>query len=108
MISTHAPLAGRDPFQNSLAGAADIFQPTRPLRGATMDAKAAADSSLISTHAPLAGRDTNEFGVDSDTIISTHAPLAGRDAAAGLAIIKKGVISTHAPLAGRDPRSASS
>ena len=73
-----------------------------------MDAKAAADSSLISTHAPLAGRDTNEFGVDSDTIISTHAPLAGRDAAAGLAIIKKGVISTHAPLAGRDPRSASS
>ena len=34
-----------------------IFQPTRPLRGATVQTLLVAGSGLISTHAPLAGRD---------------------------------------------------
>ena len=58
MISTHAPLAGRDILATS-AQAVDA----------------------ISTHAPLAGRDY--CGTDNITEvkdISTHAPLAGRDA----------------------------
>ena len=57
IISTHAPLAGRD--------------------GMTLGQ--AYDAYMISTHAPLAGRDpdfTKGRGVIS---ISTHAPLAGRD-----------------------------
>ena len=100
------------------------FQPTRPLRGATMLKAAEAGTCGISTHAPLAGRDVEAFRVSGGQTyfnprapcgarhwlfsdkrrkegISTHAPLAGRDdmmAANGNAIC----ISTHAPLAGRD------
>ena len=57
-----------------------LFQPTRPLRGATRAGQRLARRVGISTHAPLAGRDicteTNSF---PSAIISTHAPLAGRD-----------------------------
>ena len=85
LISTHAPLAGRD--CNILRGflrsrnfnprapcgarlgatgnpaAEDTeFQPTRPLRGATSQSKFADKSSNISTHAPLAGRDGGGYG----------------------------------------------
>ena len=35
-ISTHAPLAGRDALVNDIAPFDKIFQPTRPLRGATV------------------------------------------------------------------------
>ena len=56
-ISTHAPLAGRDHKRNKRWNNYAKFQPTRPLRGAT--------SRLFQQHLPL--------------YISTHAPLAGRD-----------------------------
>ena len=78
-ISTHAPLAGRDIPRKS-AGATRtyfnprapcgarlcivpslirtmIFQPTRPLRGATPSPVWSGQHGVISTHAPLAGRD---------------------------------------------------
>ena len=35
----------------------NIFQPTRPLRGATVERPDDLERHLISTHAPLAGRD---------------------------------------------------
>ena len=103
-----------------------IFQPTRPLRGATVcsqewsllendfnpRAPCGARPHLrkvwnrygnISTHAPLAGRDV----YDPSPLfwfyyISTHAPLAGRDDPAIKFILETIQISTHAPLAGRD------
>ena len=56
-ISTHTPLAGRDPTGQKI-----IF------RG--LD---------ISTHTPLAGRDRLCVGCLSGLCISTHTPLAGRD-----------------------------
>ncbi len=56
-----------------------IFQPTRPLRGATFERNAAEINGLISTHAPLAGRDALNGRVALNECISTHAPLAGRD-----------------------------
>ena len=79
-ISTHAPLAGRDrcwvlpcraqsyfnpraPCGARLSRASAgvscfcIFQPTRPLRGATAVSVRMAADVAISTHAPLAGRD---------------------------------------------------
>ena len=57
IISTHAPLAGRD----------SIGMVSCPDGG-------------ISTHAPLAGRDIASDGIDlKSRLISTHAPLAGRD-----------------------------
>ena len=100
-ISTHAPLAGRDAETvshrylaynfnprapcgarpPSVTGAINnsIFQPTRPLRGATCGQESSGEGHVISTHAPLAGRDqfseSSRIAVD----ISTHAPLAGRD-----------------------------
>ena len=78
-ISTHAPLAGRDVFCRGLSvyhhyfnprapcGARPglssrrnkyfVFQPTRPLRGATALKLEEREDEDISTHAPLAGRD---------------------------------------------------
>ena len=101
-ISTHAPLAGRDPAKIAVG---IIFE--------------------ISTHAPLAGRDISNLRIYDTPRISTHAPLAGRDG--GILGAARAVcahfnprapcgarrrstaaadehikISTHAPLAGRD------
>ena len=56
-ISTHAPLAGRDNFTVKANEMQEIFQPTRPLRGATFEPLGRAGLRKISTHAPLAGRD---------------------------------------------------
>ena len=56
-ISTHAPLAGRDGPQPTKITGFSIFQPTRPLRGATVRKMQARGKDGISTHAPLAGRD---------------------------------------------------
>ena len=56
-ISTHTPLAGRDPIL-------------------TMSGK----DLLISTHTPLAGRDIpGKVSKAALFDISTHTPLAGRD-----------------------------
>ena len=79
-ISTHAPLAGRDKTVQRLLNWTQnfnprapcgarlhcpdkistqfLFQPTRPLRGATRRRRCAGGAMQISTHAPLAGRDT--------------------------------------------------
>ena len=103
-ISTHAPLAGRD---NSLACASrsrSLFQPTRPLRGATTDAARPPVALLyFNPRAPCGARHDDEHRNDQYYQISTHAPLAGRDSIA-LRISSIGSISTHAPLAGRDGR----
>ncbi len=57
VISTHAPLAGRD-----------------------NDSQVIFALHLISTHAPLAGRDSGLSVIFcAGSPISTHAPLAGRD-----------------------------
>ena len=79
LISTHAPLAGRD----CLALWSCCWY------------------RVISTHAPLAGRDDGLAQVLHNVVISTHAPLAGRDMIRGFPPDNY-IISTHAPLAGRD------
>ena len=83
-ISTHAPLAGRDCWWTSASGITSLFQPTRPLRGATAIASGIVQQmQQISTHAPLAGRDDDiALHLTYRPGISTHAPLAGRDRAA--------------------------
>ena len=102
-----------------------MFQPTRPLRGATQQADHAGQAADVSTHAPLAGRDAPAWGLPSpmfrrfnprapcgarqggvgraETLlqVSTHAPLAGRDRT-GAGEARTANVSTHAPLAGRD------
>ena len=56
-ISTHAPLAGRDGRARWYTIPKSVFQPTRPLRGATSSTQLIQLPFEISTHAPLAGRD---------------------------------------------------
>ena len=64
-ISTHAPLAGRDWETCAYTARYIIFQPTRPLRGATRNNKRVLQILIaISTHAPLAGRDQNTSALD--------------------------------------------
>ena len=124
IVSTHAPLAGRDfhfprhgapqnLFQPTrpLRGATSqvfllltsfLFQPTRPLRGATAYARGTYRGAGISTHAPLAGRDFYHTGVGGATLrFQPTRPLRG--ATNGCASDRPAEkISTHAPLAGRD------
>ena len=79
-ISTHAPLAGRDLRSKDILEIDTIFQPTRPLRGATGGLVVEFRLKAISTHAPLAGRDAPVPREQEQLpVISTHAPLAGRD-----------------------------
>ena len=125
MISTHAPLAGRDVLVVSIGIKVFKFQPTRPLRGATESVPALATSDfLISTHAPLAGRDRGKGCtlLDSENFnprapcgarlqlkpqlfdfldFNPRAPCGARRFSNDGFTIKI-CISTHAPLAGRD------
>ena len=56
-ISTHASLAGRDDPSHSTRFCRASFQPTRPLRDATLINPIVDWTTDISTHASLAGRD---------------------------------------------------
>ena len=56
-ISTHASLAGRDYSIGTAMMRGLAFQPTRPLRDATLRYKYVLAMTAISTHASLAGRD---------------------------------------------------
>ena len=96
------PLRGATFSYSCTMSVALIFQPTRPLRGATEKLTEMLPTFLISTHAPLAGRDVLVMMCSSFLQnISTHAPLAGRDVEADNIAVDI-IISTHAPLAGRD------
>ena len=127
-ISTHAPLAGRDPCSslcrsqcnnfnprapcgarpNSDEDAAELlqFQPTRPLRGATIGFVIIRERQGISTHAPLAGRDALVASGRGDRKdFNPRAPCGARHR--GLEVSGAQItISTHAPLAGRDQNDA--
>ena len=77
------------------------FQPTRPLRGATDLCTVSVRSIKFQPTRPLRGA-TYQKGLECvKTNISTHAPLAGRDKRL-YQFYKDVFISTHAPLAGRD------
>ena len=123
-ISTHAPLAGRDRNVRILFRGISVFQPTRPLRGATVNTPPWQNCDVFQPTRPLRGATACRQGVGRHVDISTHAPLAGRDFCSRA--ITSGQkhfnprapcgarpggltpdschtsISTHAPLAGRD------
>ena len=77
VISTHAPLAGRDSI-----------------------ASITSSGNSISTHAPLAGRDITNLGKCNEGAISTHAPLAGRDQVQGALDRKPEKFQPTRPLRG--------
>ena len=78
-ISTHAPLAGRDPPCESGEPLSHRFQPTRPLRGATLWIGSVIRSSSFQPTRPLRGATVPSEDNFYSMRISTHAPLAGRD-----------------------------
>ena len=77
------------------------FQPTRPLRGATVAAAGTAQECRISTHAPLAGRDISLVVHRVLHGISTHAPLAGRDFVGEFALGPQTYFNPRAPCGAR-------
>ena len=78
-ISTHAPLAGRDMGGFEESGARVIFQPTRPLRGATDVFAEMLEEEKFQPTRPLRGATGTYTPKSTQIFISTHAPLAGRD-----------------------------
>ena len=78
-ISTHAPLAGRDPRATPTHPAPSRFQPTRPLRGATSPTRESATLGRFQSTRPLRGATIIRWRRGDKVMISTHAPLAGRD-----------------------------
>ena len=80
-ISTHAPLAGRDAFRKGEGVSPFLFQPTRPLRGATCSYCIVSDFRGFQPTRPLRGATIFAMCPLPCACISTHAPLAGRDIA---------------------------
>ena len=78
-FNPRAPCGARLPATTTSSVVHALFQPTRPLRGATRDGGRQWAQVPISTHAPLAGRDLLPVPNPRLCMISTHAPLAGRD-----------------------------
>ena len=106
IISTHAPLAGRD-ATNSTSWRAREFQPTRPLRGATLKSvDITYDSYVFQPTRPLRGATRLLMLTASRRSgFQPTRPLRGATALARGAVIPPNKISTHAPLAGRDSKS---
>nr|DAV55627.1 MAG TPA: hypothetical protein [Caudoviricetes sp.] len=79
-ISTHAPLAGRDGRKCFLTLLINVFQPTRPLRGATQRPyRVKCRHIRFQPTRPLRGATNHNTDNIAMFRISTHAPLAGRD-----------------------------
>ena len=124
LISTHAPLAGRDRGKGCTLLDSENFNPRAPC-GARLQLKPQLFDFLdFNPRAPCGARRFSNDGFTIKICISTHAPLAGRDLSfpwLNVTILRfqptrplRGAtetaeptnsiteISTHAPLAGRD------
>ena len=106
-ISTHAPLAGRDLHCLDTLPTGEVFQPTRPLRGATRKADAQGlRPRNFNPRAPCGARRSHISVPAGSLNFNPRAPCGAR--LVPLSYVSPVVrISTHAPLAGRDglPRS---
>ena len=101
-ISTHAPLAGRDETACMLPWMAGIFQPTRPLRGATRAAlKYPLPSRNFNPRAPCGARPPMTMTSAREVEISTHAPLAGRDESGKIIVFALLNFNPRAPCGAR-------
>ena len=102
LISTHAPLAGRDRDRRRLLPRGKYFNPRAPCGARLCKVLRPALFLPISTHAPLAGRDKKAFAQKQNQYqFQPTRPLRGATPAPELPA-QNITISTHAPLAGRD------
>ena len=77
-FNPRAPCGARQPQQNE-PRMSDLFQPTRPLRGATMPSQMEHSPKGISTHAPLAGRDAKvKSSMRNNLHFNPRAPCGAR------------------------------
>ena len=77
-ISTHAPLAGRDENTKNLMSNGCIFQPTRPLRGATEAPEATSDSTeYFNPRAPCGARRRGVISYLAEFLFQPTRPLRG-------------------------------
>ena len=103
-ISTHAPLAGRDKVFGDSSGQPVEFQPTRPLRGATVSDFPTMLSTSFQPTRPLRGATNyNAALLELDKHFNPRAPCGARPPLCSHSKSNTR-ISTHAPLAGRDDR----
>ena len=102
IISTHAPLAGRDEAIRIFAAERREFQPTRPLRGATKLPNVKEQKTKnFNPRAPCGARQEQYRERPSSAEFQPTRPLRGATIIAK-DTKKSSLISTHAPLAGRD------
>ena len=77
-FNPRAPCGARQRFISS-GRSNQMFQSTRPMRGATTSAAASPKLGDVSIHAPHAGRDEVHLIRQVKPNVSIHAPHAGRD-----------------------------
>ena len=93
MISIHAPLAGRDICTVGKYPSRNLFQSTRPLRGATfVPDKVSAALGYFNPRAIVGGKVVQ--------LISIHAPLAGRDSVCAVNVSSGVSFQSTRPLRG--------
>ena len=78
-VSTHAPLAGSDLQQRAFEHPQYSFQPTLPLRGATVRSNYSCYRFGFQPTLPLRGATSSGGPRLRSARVSTHAPLAGSD-----------------------------
>ena len=79
----------------------DLFQSTRPVRGATICRAVDMDGWIVSIHAPRAGRDTVLPLLFSSQGVSIHAPRAGRDICVASSAFFASCFNPRAPCGAR-------
>ena len=103
-ISTHAPLAGRDRRYSAYKRTPQGFQPTRPLRGATLLCFGAVVLRIFQPTRPLRGATPAPEQPAQNITISTHAPLAGRDSSHPLSLLYRYDFNPRAPCGARQQK----
>ena len=101
-ISTHAPRAGSDVCGGPWTLLFMSFQPTLPVRGATISTGGSTDPEGFQPTLPVRGATGIMAGDAFSSNISTHAPRAGSDTIGLPFRVAVLYISTHAPRAGSD------
>ena len=100
-FNPRAPCGARQEYRRIHQGLGLLFQPTRPLRGATLGSgQTDADHFHFNPRAPCGARLVIARLSLVPLLISTHAPLAGRDRDAGLHRIRAARFQPTRPLRG--------
>ena len=79
----------------------ELFQSTRPMRGATAQNLAYTLADYVSIHAPRTGRDIPVPETQRQDHVSIHAPRAGRDHRRAMVYARQPSFNPRAPCGAR-------